>query len=499
MNSLDKKWKEFLYAMCGFGPNLLMVLLGAYFTDAINPAGLNANIDTWSISGFCLVSPAVFGVLWMVAKVFDGLVDIPLASFTDNLRTPWGRRRPAIVIAFVPMVLSFIMVWIPLEYKVNSIINTIWFTFWLFVFFASYTLSLITFYGSLSSVCKDESQRQRVGSFKSFFDTIGYCLVYALIPVFIGNGVNIGKLVLYLSPLMLTMLIPLFIIKEGKKYGEGVDYLPEAKVGLFTSLKLTLKNKQFVFWLIPNATAYFGLQMFLTAQNTLISGVMNLGAGTAAILNTCAFAPVPLMLFLYYKLIKKKGLRLAYQVALGLFAIAILNFCFGSEYLFPNNEIARIVIGCIGGTVGSFSIGAFFATPYMVPSQIAATEYKTTGKDHTAMYFAVQSLSTSIVAAIATGLVYEYIKNVQVDKVINGVAVAGETWKIGVSLVPVIVSVMCIIGFIVAFKMPKSYAETNAQNNAIDESGKEIQATTVAAPVEETEDSAIVTESDNNN
>ncbi len=462
MVSLDKKWKEFLYAACGFGPNLLFVLMGAYFTDAMNPAGLTADIGNWSINGTCLIAPAIFGILWMVAKVFDGLVDIPLAAFTDNLRTRWGRRRPAILIAFAPMVISYLLVWIPLEFRENSVLNTVWMTAWLFVFYASYTMSLITFYGSLSSVCKDEDQRTRVGSFKSFFDTIGYCLVYALIPVFIGKGINIGTLVKFATPIMITMLIPLFIIKEGEKYGEGRDYLPEARVPLTTSLSLTLKNRKFLAWIIPNATAYFGLQMFLTAQNTLISGVMNLGAGTAAILNTCAFAPVPVMLFLYYRLIKKKGLRFAYQTCLLMFAVAILNFCFGSEYLWPNSPTTRIIIGCIGSVIGSFAIGAFFATPYMVPSQLAAEEFQETGKDHTGMYFAVQSLSTSIVAAIATGLVYEYIKNIQTEKVINGAAVAGETWKIGVSLVPVIVSLMCIIGFFCAFKMPKRFGQKTA-------------------------------------
>ncbi len=478
-NSLNKKWKEFLYAASGFGPNLLNVILGAYLTDALNPSGLTAGKEVWSISGICLITPAVFGILWMVAKMFDGIVDIPLAHFTDNLRTKWGRRRPAILIAFVPMVLGYIGVWMPLQPQTeNSIVNTIWTAAMLLIFFTFYTMSLITFYGSLSTVCSDEAQRQRVGAFKSFFDTIGYCIGYALIPVFLGMGINIRDLVIYATPIMLTMLIPLLILKEGEKYGEGRDYMPEAKVPMMKSLKIALSNRIFMSWMIPNCTAFFGLQMFLAAQNTLISGVMNLGPGIAAILNTCAFAPVPFMLAIYYKLLRKKGVRFSFRLCLACFAVAILNFLIGSEYLFPTSPTARIVIGCIGSVIGSFSIGAFFATPYMIPSQIAAMEYKVTGKDHTAMYFAVQSLMSSVVAAISTGLIYEYVKNFTVPKVIDGVAVAGEEWKVGVSLIPIIVTVMCIVGFFSCKKMPAFYTEEvvkESLDKAIGKSNKKLK------------------------
>ena len=124
MYSLDKKWKEFVYSASGFGPNLLMVLLTAYLTDALNPAGLTANKESWSISGSCLIAPSIFGVLWMLAKLFDGIVDVPLAALTDNLRTKWGRRRPALLIAFVPMVISYILAWTPLQIRENSVANT---------------------------------------------------------------------------------------------------------------------------------------------------------------------------------------------------------------------------------------------------------------------------------------------------------------------------------------------------------------------------------------
>ena len=108
---------------------------------------------------------------------------------------------------------------------------------------------------------------------------------------------------------------------------------------------------------------------------------------------------------------------------------------------------------------GSFGIGAFFAMPFMMPAQIAAMEIKVTGKDHTAMYFAIQSLIASIMAAISTGLVYEQLKNIVSPKIIDGVEVVGETWKIGGSLVPVIVSLTCVFGIIMAGKLPKHYTE----------------------------------------
>ena len=459
MHSLDKRWKELLFSFNSFGPNLMFVLIGAYLTDAINPIGLTANLDTWSISGYCLVLPFMFGVTWALAKVFDGLVDIPLAHLTDNLRTRWGRRRPMFLIAFIPLTLSFFGVWTPLEFRENSTLNTIWIGLMLLIFYTSYTLSMITFLGSSSSVCKDDAQRRRVGSYKSFFDTIGYVIVYALLPIFIGKGINIRIVCLVCSPLLLTMLIPLFMIKEGEKYGQGKDYLPEAKVPFKESLRITLSNRLFLRWAVPNACAYFGLNMFLAAQNALISGLMNLSASYAAILNACAFGPVPIMLAIYYKMMSTKGIRFSYRLALGSFAVAILNFCIASEYLMPHNMTARIIIGCIGSVCGSFGIGAFFAMPFMMPAQIAAMEIKVTGKDHTAMYFAIQSLIASIMAAISTGLVYEQLKNIVSPKVIDGVAIAGETWKIGGSLVPVIVSLTCVFGIIMAGKLPKHYTE----------------------------------------
>ena len=477
VQSLDKKWKEFLFSFSGFGPNFLMVLMGAYYTDALNPVAFEGNSTYQAIaSGVCFITPALFPILFALGKVFDGIIDIPFAHITDTLSTKWGRRRPAIAVCFLPMVVGFVLSWIPIGGAQNPMLNTLWVSFWNIIFFAAYTMCLIAYYGSLSTVCTNEPQRLRVSGYKSFFDTISYCLVYALVPLLLDSlKIHVDKFVFICMPLMLTMLIPLFMIKEGEKYGYPEDAgLKAEKISIVESLRLTFKNKIFLNWTFVNCCTFFGLQMFLSAMNGMIIGGMGFNGAEMAIVNTCAFAPVPVMLYLFNKLKAKRGVRFTYQSCRLLFALAIMSFFFASTYVCgEDNKILQYVIGCLGGICGSWAIGAFFMMPYLAPAQISSVEMELTGKNHSAMYFAANAVTTSIVGAISGSLVYEYVKNLFISKTASGVVWAqraedaahafgfggdiSQVYNLGNLLVPFIVCITCVAGFFIAFRMPRDY------------------------------------------
>jgi hypothetical protein len=97
------------------------------------------------------------------------------------------------------------------------------------------------------------------------------------------------------------------------------------------------------------------------------------------------------------------------------------------------------------------------------------------------MYFAGQAVTTSIIGAVAGSLVYENLKMLFFSteggvvwaqpEMINGILVeakfiaAGElgvdpstVFNLGLLLVPIIVSVVCLLGFFLAFLMPKDYS-----------------------------------------
>lgn len=487
VKSLDKKWKEFLFAFSGFGPNLLMIMMGSYYSDALNPSALETGEQFQAIvPGVCFILPALFPILFALSKVFDGIIDIPFAHITDTLSTKWGRRRPAIAVCTLPMIVSYILCWLPVGGAENPLLNTIWVSVFNVIFFATYTMCLIAFYGSLSSVCTDEGQRLRVSGYKSFFDTITYCLVYALVPVILtGAKMQIDTLVFFCIPLMLTIIIPLFLIKEGEKYGypENEGLKPE-KITLGESIRLTFRNRIFLNWLLVNCCTFFGLQMFLSSMNGLIIGGMGLNGVQMAILNTCAFGPVPVMLYLFNKAKARFGVRATYQSCLLLFAVSILSFFLGSRFVWGEGAVTvKMLIGIVGGLFGSWSIGAFFMMPYLAPSQISSVEEKLTGKNHSAMYFAGNAVATSIVGAISGNLVYEYIKNIFLVRgkglvwaeaegglsasevayrtffgtVTDADAVASGVFNFGNLIVPFIVCITCVLGFFLAFRLPRDF------------------------------------------
>ncbi|MDE7406555.1 MAG: MFS transporter [Clostridiales bacterium] len=521
VQSLNKKWKEVLYAASGFGPNLLMVLMGAYYSDALNPAGFTGiNPAGQTILGHvCLVLPALFPILLILGKVFDGIIDVPFASITDNLNTRWGRRRPPIAIAFIPMVVSFALCWYPVFGVAESaqLGNSIWFTVMSLIFFASYTMCLICFYGSLSNVCTSTAQRIRVSAFKSFFDTISYVLVYALVPLILGVlnenlGWGIDKFVFLLLPVMFTMLIPLFMIKEGKKYGypENDGAEKQEKISLPQSLSITFKNRIFRRWLVVDCCAFFGLQMFLVSMNTLLKGGMGFTGWEITLCNTFAFAPVPVMLYLFQKLKAKKGIRFTYQTCLLSFGVAILAFFFSSKLMCGDNKLVQYIISCAGGVAASWAIGSFFMMPMVIPSQISAVEERLTKQNHSSMYFAAQAFCTSVIGAIASYGVYDILKNiffttggnfvwaestirtviengVEKEVIISAAQVAAEMMKVsqsqvfnfGITIVPFIVTASCLLGFFFACKMPKDFSpkevarEFKKMNPALDISAYE--------------------------
>ena len=449
-----KRWQIPLFAFASFGPCMLSTIISVYLVDALQTAGFGADLEHWTFAGKTIVAVGLFSIMKAISSLMDGLVEVPVTTLVQNLKTPWGKRRPAILVGTIVMTLAYVLFCFPISYEENSVANSIWCGVLLTVFVSFFTLAINALFGTYAEITANDDDRLLLTNVKAAFDTIQYSIAYALIPVFIGFGINIRQIGLYMAPLSATILIAVFLIKENStmpgavaKYGENAgEAVEKENVGMVDGLKMSLGNEAFRAWLIIHGLFNLGLQMFLSGQNVLISGPMGLNGFQIAIINSSAFAPVPLMLIFYRMVMKKKGCRFAFQTALGSFALGMVCMCLAYVQWFPN-VMVRLALGATGGVICSYGMGAFFSAPTAMPTQIAADEKKRTGKSHPSMYFAVQGIVNSLVGAIGPGLIWVNLRNVS----LNG------NDLFGTHAMTYIVIIFCVLAILACNLLPKEY------------------------------------------
>ena len=401
MRKLKTRGQKMLYALSGLGVNMLNLMMGSYLCSAIIASGFAEKVKPFqTFAGTDLVLIPVWAVFGIIAKIVDGVIDVPMASFADNLRSRFGRRRPAIIIGLVPMIVAYLLFLVVPNPGQATLLNTVYLGVVLCLFYMSYTLTMVTYYATYTEIVDTNEDREFISNVKSVCDILYFILGYVGVRAML-NGINIRTVALIVLPIVLTMLIPLFMIKEAdNRKSSGVN---EKSVGLLTSIGCTMKNRNFVLWMIVYSFMTFGVQLFLSGINEYFAGTgMNM-----ILVMVGSFAPVPLALVIYRRIYGRYGFGTAFRYALITFSVGMLSL-FGVSFIPAGG--ARTVLSVSAGILCSLAIGALFSVAYSVPSQLAADEEKKTGIANSAMYFAVQGLFSGVATAIGSYVVLNALK-----------------------------------------------------------------------------------------
>ncbi len=428
-----KKWQEPIYAIGGFGPGFMYQVVMTYLLYYYRPA------QERIAAGAMVFAPAVaYAAGMLIARILDGVVDIPIAAWTDNMKNRWGRRRPMMVFGFIPAIICFVLLWFPPMTGTSLGAdghwgNAIYVAVVSSLYFFFHTFIIVPYLAALSEIVPDEQSRVRVASWQTVFNTGSYVLAFVVAPM-LFDKFGVRGAALMLLPSFVTFIGPLLVIKEDPT-NTGVVTPASRDVPLWESIKLTLTNRTFLIYISSVATFYFGLQFFLGGIAFMAADMMGISDTQLGLMNAAAFAPVPVMLILFNIISRKKGPKYAFRVALLVFAFAMLLFPLGWTRL--NIPVPPLVVGIIAGAIGSFSIGAFFTIPYAFPAQIAADEAAKTGKDRAGMFFAVQGLVNQFVGSLAGSVLALLL-----------------TWQYGAIAIGPVVAITMIVAFVLFAPYP---------------------------------------------
>lgn len=435
MKKIHGRRKIILYAMSGMGINMLNLMMGSYLCSALLVGGFGESaIPYQTYAQRDLIIPAVWAIFTLIAKIVDGVIDIPMASFTDRLRTRWGRRRPALLGGMCITIIAYLLFLVIPHPGGASMVNTVYYGVVLCLFYSFYTLTMVTYYATYTEIVETTEERNLMSNAKSVYDIVYFILGYVVVRMLL-NGLNVRVVALIVLPLALTMTIPLFMIREKSTLSGTVD--GEKMVNLVESLKLTMKHRAFIIWMVVYSCMTFGVQLFLGGINEYFSFV---GMSMIQVM-VAAFVPVPFTLMIYNRILKKRGFGFAFRYVLMTFALAMIFM--GILGLSPAGT-AKTVLGILSGLMSSLAVGALFAVAYSVPAQLASEEEKRTGVSNSAMYFAVQGLFAGVATGIGTGLVLTALKGSEANptdamKYMTFIAAAG-----------------CLVSFLFTWMLPES-------------------------------------------
>ena len=245
MKKITSKKLLLLYGCSGLGLNMINMIVGSYLCSALLVGGFEDHIENWTYLNKDLVVAALWAIIIFAAKAIDGIIDIPLASLIDNIRTKFGRRRPALLGGLIITDILYALFLIPIS-QTNLAANTVWFGILLMLYYSAYTLTMLTYYATFSEIIDNEKDRSFLSNTKSICDVVYMSLSFALFPVYVTMGLNIRIVALMFLPLTLTMLIPLFLIKEPSNLKGSAGETTTKPVSLGNALKFSFKNKKYI-------------------------------------------------------------------------------------------------------------------------------------------------------------------------------------------------------------------------------------------------------------
>ncbi len=388
----------------------------------------------------------VFGaasLILSVMRIFDAFNDPITGLLIDNIRSPWGKFKPAILVGGVLSAVFSVILFAGIGSGWGFVIL---FAFAYLLWDITYGINDIGYWTLLPALSSDQKQREKTGTFARICASIGmYIVMVAWQPVTSGLGdtpkVWFWCAVVIAVIYLLGLLFPLLGVKEKRVAPEKQE-----STSVKQMLRALVKNDQLM-W----TTLAMGLFMvgYCTTVNFAVYYMKYLFGNEAMYVVLVVVVGVSQLgtLTAYPTVAKRLNRRQLYTLGTALVVLGYLIFFFAEV------SLALIAIGAVLVFVGQ----AFIQTLMLMflADTVEYGQWKL-GKRNESITFSVQPLINKIGGALATGIV-------SLTLIFSGIKVDGGTAdvidsegklivKLAMFAIPLI---MIVVGYIVYLKKYK--------------------------------------------
>ncbi|MDO4940557.1 MAG: glycoside-pentoside-hexuronide (GPH):cation symporter [Erysipelotrichaceae bacterium] len=406
---------------------------------------LEANAMVYFLMSIMHLDNATYGMVTFVLtilRIFDAFNDPITGMLVDNIKSPWGKFKPAMLFGAVTGIIFYLVMFA--DFGLTGVKYVIVFGAAYILWDITYGINDIAYWSMMPSLSLDQKSRESIGAFARICANIGMYIIMVGYPSFVSMLGGDQKAFFTLAAIICVLmfgfqLFTLIGVKENKE-----QFKQEEKTSLKQMFKVLVENDQLMWTTLSMALfmiGYCATTGFALYYMKYLFGDENMYLVLAA---ACGVAQLGALL-VFPKVAKLCSRKKLYTIATIMVTVGYLLF------MFAEHSLVLIAVSAI-----IIFIGQAFIQTLMLMFLSDTIEYGQwkLGKRNDSITFSIQPLINKIGGALATGIcsltyVLSGVKNAEdlgltsIDS--NGVAI----FKVSMFIIPLI---LIIIGYFIYMK-----------------------------------------------
>ncbi len=401
----------------------------------------------------------LLGVALLLGRLVDGLADPVIASLSDNNRSKIGRRKIFLILGGLPLALSAVLVFFPPSGEVESLVNGVWLSVALLLFYSSFTVYVNPYLALLPELGHSDHLRINLGTFIAFFGLLGMIFAAVALPETVNYFQNQGFLfrpsyrmaiVIFAMLALILLFIASFSFKESK-HCLPVECKP---VPILISLRATYRNRsfriflcgemflQFAMNLVTLGLLYYAVVLFQQGERFMVTlASLTIGGG--------------LLSFPFVnKLAKIKGKKAVIKAGVLCLSVVSMIIFITSFYL----QGPLYYLGLLMFVLAGFPLGVLTVLINPTIADLARADYYMSGIRREAMYFGARAIPLKMTIAMS-GFVFAFFISHFGKDLAN---------PLGIQLTILLVSILALLSYLIF----GAYPEKEIEQLLIEEKGK---------------------------
>lgn len=321
------------------------------FNYAIGMFGTSIPINMFKTYAFIFyvdklsaITTEKFALILAIYTVLDA-IDNPIYGFlSDSTRSPWGRRRPWLVIGAPLLALSFIMFFnVPAGLAQGSVF---WYALVMYLLTGTLDSLINSNYGALfPELFKTEKVRAKTNALRQAFQLCAMIISIALTPMITGA---IGYRNTALTYSVLAVSVILYMTFTSYETPEA-QQLP--KPNLFASVWAIVKNPKFWLYGLTNAAFFAALAVLQQSVSFYAKYVLHSEGAAATIMLATVIVVAIVAIIAWVQIIKKIHLMKTWRLALLVVTVSLIPLFFTQSLIASTLVLVVLGFGYGGVTV----------------------------------------------------------------------------------------------------------------------------------------------------